>query len=82
MRPIFSFCGSLTDKLSKILTKILNPVTVNAPQKLTSTLMVNDAVSDIVVPEDYTMASFDVKSLFTLRFTLTFKIVYPKIYLS
>ena len=65
IRPIVSFCGSPTDELSKFLTKILNPITDNAPQKLKNTLMVKDALSDIVVPEDHLMVSFDVKSLFT-----------------
>ena len=65
MRPIVSFCGSLTYQLSKYLTTVLKPLTDESRHKLQSTENFIDAIKTVQVPDDYKLVSFDVKSLFT-----------------
>ena len=65
MRPIVSFCGSPTYKLSKYLTTVLKPLTDESRHKLQSTENFIDAIKTVQVPDDYKLVSFDVKSLFT-----------------
>ena len=65
MRPIVSFCGSPTYQLSRYLTTILQPLTDKSRRKLQSTENFIDAVKTVQIPDDYKLASFDVKSLFT-----------------
>ena len=65
IRPIVSFCGSPTDLLSKFLTKILNPVTDKAPQKLKNSSSLKNDIQNLIIPSDHQMVSFDVKALYT-----------------
>ncbi|XP_066030917.1 uncharacterized protein [Pocillopora verrucosa] len=59
MRPIVSFCGSLTYQLSKYLTTILQPLTDKSRRKLQSTEKFIDAIKDVQIPDDYKHVSFD-----------------------
>jgi len=65
MRPIVSFCGSPTYQMSKYLTTILQSLTDKSRRKLQSTENFIDAIKTVQIPDDYTLVSFDVKSLFT-----------------
>ena len=65
MRPIVSFCGSPTYQLSKYLSTVLKPLTDESRHKLQSTENFIDAIKTVQVPDDYKLASFEVKSLFT-----------------
>ena len=70
-------CQSPTYQLSKYLTTILQPLTDKSRRKLQSTKDFIDAIKTTqipsVIPDDYKLVSFDVKSLFTsipLQFAL------------
>ena len=65
MRPIVSFCGSPTYELSKYLTTILQPLTNHSTHRLQSTDDFINAIQTIRIPDNHTLVSFDVKSLFT-----------------
>jgi len=65
IRPIVSFIDSPTYKLSRHLSKILTAVTNKGNSKLSNTSEIKSVLKDIVVPENYSLVSFDVKSLFT-----------------
>jgi len=65
MRPLESFCGSLTYQLSKYLTTILKPLTDKSRHKPQSTENFVDAIKTVQLPDDYKLVSFDVKSRFT-----------------
>ena len=65
IRPIVSFCGSLTYQLSKYLTTVPKPLTDESRHKPQSTENFIDAIKTVQVPDDYKLVSFDVKSLFT-----------------
>ena len=70
-------CQSPTYQLSKYLTTILQPLTDKSRRKVQSTKDFIDAIKTTqipsVMPDDYKLVSFDVKSLFTsipLQFAL------------
>ena len=65
IRPIISFCDSPTDQVSKFLTKILNPMTNIAEQKLKNSAHVKNELSNVTLSNDENLISFDVRSLFT-----------------
>jgi len=65
MRPVVSFCGSPTYKLSKYLTAILQPLTDKSRLKLQSTKNFIDVIKTVQIPDNYKLVSFNVKSLFT-----------------
>ena len=65
MRPIVSFCGSPTYELSKHLTNILQPLTTQSNHRLQSTDQFINAIPSTYIPDNHTLVSFDVKSLFT-----------------
>ena len=65
IRPIVSFCDSPTYKLAQFLTKLLNPITNLGEVKLNNTKAAKSFLESVIIPEDFTLVSFDVKSLFT-----------------
>ena len=65
IRPIVSFCGSPTDAVSKFLSKILNPLTDLAPQKIKNTVAIKNELDNFRISDVDVLISFDVKSLFT-----------------
>ena len=65
IRPIVSFCRSLTYQLSKSLTNVLKPLTDEPGHKPQSTENFISAIKTIQIPDDQKVVSFDVKSLFT-----------------
>ena len=65
IRPIVSFIGSPTYSISKFLSKILTPFTNMAEQKLKNAHSLKELLSNMTVPGDHELVSFDVKSLFT-----------------
>ena len=65
MRPIVSFCGSLTYELVKYLPTILKPLANESRHKLQFTENFIDTIRTVQIPNDYKLVSFDVKSLFT-----------------
>ena len=65
IRPIVSFCDSPTYKLAQFLTNLLNPITDLSEMKLKNTTAAKSFLESVIIPEDFTLVSFDVKSLFT-----------------
>ena len=65
MRHKVSFFGSFTYQLSKYLTTILQPLTDKSRRKQQSTENFIDAIKTVLIPDDFKLVSFDVKSLFT-----------------
>ena len=65
MRPVVSFCGSPTYKLSKHLINILKPLTDNSRHKLHSTDKFIEAIKKVQIQDDHKLVSLNVKSLFT-----------------
>jgi len=66
IRPIVSFIDSPTYNLSRHLSKILTSVTNHGTSsKLKSTSEIKSLLQDVVIPANYSLVSFDVKSLFT-----------------
>jgi hypothetical protein len=65
IRPIVSFNSSPTYELAKHLSKVLTPITNKSQHKLKNTIDAKNFLSHQVIPHDYSLVSFDVKSLFT-----------------
>ena len=65
IRPIVSFIDSPTYETAKFLNKVLSPLTCDVPQKVENSVEVKEHLENITVPEDHTLVSFDVRSLFT-----------------
>lgn len=65
IRPICDYRGSSTYFLGFELNKILKPITLNSPYTLKNSYDFAQAIKDYQIPVGYSMASFDVVSLFT-----------------
>lgn len=65
IRPIVSFVGSPTYESSKLLSKIISPLTNLADQKLKNTMEAKQSLENLIIPDDHILVSFDVKQLFT-----------------
>ena len=65
IRPIVSFIDSPTYHMAKFLSKLLTPTTDKADQKLKNSQDVIQNLTNLIVPDGYSIVSFDVKSLFT-----------------
>ncbi|XP_064481243.1 uncharacterized protein LOC135394433 isoform X2 [Ornithodoros turicata] len=65
LRPIVSFIGSPTYKLSKYLVELISPVTSNNNMTVRNSREFVQLVRDQVIDEEDIMVSFDVVSLFT-----------------
>ena len=65
IRPITSLCGSPTYEVSKHLTKILNPTTDLAPQKLKNSQSLKESMQNLTILDNCMLVSYDVKQLFT-----------------
>ena len=65
IRPIVSFIDSPTYQLAKFLSKLLTPTSNKAEQKLKNTNDVINCLQNFIVPDGFSLVSFDVKSLFT-----------------
>ena len=64
LRPIVSSIGTFNYNLAKFLVPIISPLTYNEYTIDNSSKFVNDVIGKDL-PHNYTMASFDVESLFT-----------------
>ena len=71
LRPIVSSIGTFNYNLAKFLVPIISPLTFNEHTIDNSTKFVNELIASNL-PHNFTMASFDVESLFN-RYTGTCK---------
>ena len=65
IRPIVSFIDTPSYRLSQFISKLLMPTADRAPQKLKNSTNLIKSLKDLTIPVDYSLVSFDVKSLFT-----------------
>ena len=65
IRPIVSFIDSPTYNLAKFLAKTLKEITHKSQYILKNSHTAKDFLANIVIPENHTLVSFDVKNLFT-----------------
>ena len=65
IRPIVSFLDSPTYNLAQFLSKLLMRITERSNNKLTNSFKTKEFLENQIIPEDYLLVSFDVKSLFT-----------------
>ena len=66
-RPIISGCGSPNEKISRFLDHYLQPIVQTLPSyiKDTNDFLTKILYSNLIVPRNSTLVSFDVKSLYT-----------------
>ena len=65
IRSIVSFIDTPTYYVAQHLSNLLKPISDSAPQKLKNSTDLIQELSNYVIPQNYSMVSFDVKSLFT-----------------
>ena len=65
IRPIISFIDSPTYKLAKFLSRIFLPITSKSDIKLKNTTDIKNILENTIIPDNYSLVSFDVKKLFT-----------------
>ena len=65
IRPIVSFIGSPSYNIAQFLSKLLTPSTNSSPHKLKNSHDAKDKLKNFVIPADFQLLSFDVKSLIT-----------------
>ena len=65
LRPIVDYTGSIRFATSRSLADILTPLVGNTPQHVKNSQHLAETVTEILIEEDETFMSHDVKSLFT-----------------
>ena len=65
IRPIVSFSGSPSYNLAQFVSKILTPLSNVSEYKLKNTVAAKEALQGLIIPENHSLISFDVKQLFT-----------------
>ena len=65
IRPIVNFINSPSYALSQFLSKILTPITESSQTKLNNSFEIRDFLADIIIPDNHSLISYDVKALFT-----------------
>ncbi|XP_033226217.1 uncharacterized protein LOC117178827 [Belonocnema kinseyi] len=65
LRPVTPFCGSLLASLAKCLATVIQKITCKASTHVKNSWDVVEKLREISIPDDYTILSLDVKSMFT-----------------
>ena len=82
LRPIVSNIGSATYETSKYLANLLSPLSKSI-YTIESTKQFISQVKDIVIPNGYSLVSFDVQSLFTnVPLDYTINIILERVYVD
>ena len=82
LRPIISNIGTASYETSKYLAKLLSPLSTSA-YTIKNTKDFISQIKDLVVPNDFSLVSFDVESLFTnVPLDFTIDVILDRIYVK